>query len=89
MKGVHKSAARASSRSGTLGELKTEFGFKTGVSGAHTARTMMLADLTTLLGAAPGQANREVFNRLIVEENVLGKRTNSNRWLTARQLADL
>jgi hypothetical protein len=72
-----------------LGELKTEFGFKVGVSGAHTARTMMLADLTALLGAAPGEAKREDFNRLIVEENVLGKRTTSNRWLTARHLADL
>jgi hypothetical protein len=49
----------------------------------------MLADLTTLLGAAPGEAKREVFNRLIAEENILGKRTTSNRWLTARHLADL
>jgi hypothetical protein len=89
MKGVRKSAASASSSPVTLGELRTEFGFKVGVSGAHTARTMMLADLTTLLGAAPTGSKREDFNRLIVEENVLGKRTTSNRWLTARHLADL
>ena len=89
MKGVHQSAAKASSSPGTLGTLRTEFGFKVGVSGAHTARTMMLADLTTLLGAVPGEAKREDFNRLIVEENILGKRTTSNRWLTARHLADL
>jgi hypothetical protein len=74
---------------GTLGELRTEFGFKTGVSGAHTARTMMLADLAALLAAAPRKANREDFNRLIVEENVLGKRTTSNRWLSTRHLVDL
>jgi len=49
----------------------------------------MLADLTTLLCVAPGKAKREDFNRLIVEENILGKRTTSNRWLTARHLADL
>jgi hypothetical protein len=49
----------------------------------------MLADLTALLSAAPKTAKREEFNRLIVEENVLGKRTTSNRWLTARHLADL
>lgn len=49
----------------------------------------MLADLTALLDAAPKDAKRENFNRLIVEENVLGKRTTSNRWLTARHLADL
>jgi len=69
--------------------LRQEFGFKTGVSGAHTARPMMLADLNTLVGTAPAQAKREDFNRMIVEENVLGKRTTSNRWLTARHLTDL
>lgn len=74
---------------GTLGVFRPDFGFKTGASGAHTARTMMLADLTTLLAAAPAEAKRENFNRLIVEENILGKRTTSNRWLTARHLADL
>ncbi|MCL5098270.1 MAG: DUF1819 family protein [Candidatus Omnitrophica bacterium] len=89
MKGVHQSAAKASSSPGTLGELRTEFGFKAGVSGAHTARTMMLADITALLVTAPKEAKREDFNQLIVEENVLGKRTTSNRWLTARHLADL
>ena len=89
MKGVHQSVARTSSIPGTLGTLRTELGFKTGISGAHTARTMLLADLTALLGAASGEAKRENFNRLIVEENILGKRTTSNRWLTARHLADL
>lgn len=49
----------------------------------------MLADLAALLSAALAHAKREDFNRLIVEENVLGKRTSSNRWLTARHLADL
>jgi hypothetical protein len=89
MKAVSALGPRVVSGPGTLGALRAEFGFKTGVSGAHLARTMMLADLTTLLAAAPGNAKREDFNRLIVEENVLGKRTASNRWLTSRHLADL
>lgn len=89
MKSVLNPATSASSSPGNLGELKPEFGFKTGVSGAHTARTMMLTDLTALLGAAPTGSKREDFNRLIVEENVLGKRTTSNRWLTARHMTDL
>jgi hypothetical protein len=72
-----------------LGELRPDFGFKTGRSGAHAARTMMLADLGTLLAAAPEKAEREHFTRLIVEENALGKRTSSNRWLSAQHLADL
>jgi len=75
---------------GTLGELRTEFGFRAGVGGAHMARTMMLADLNTLLAAVKNKdATRDDFNRLIIEENALGKRTTSNRWLTARHLADL
>ena len=69
--------------------LRTDFGFKTGVSGVHAARTMMLIDLTMLLNSAPMDAKREDFNRLIVEENILGKRTTSNRWLTVRHLVDL
>jgi hypothetical protein len=90
MKGASRSAASVSGSPGTLGKLGTEFGFKTGVSGAHTARTMMLADLSTLLAAVKNKdAKRDDFNRLIVEANVLGKRTTSNRWLTARHLADL
>lgn len=89
MKAVSKAGPPVVSGPGTLGTLRREFGFKTGVSGAHTARTTMLADLTPLLAAAPKHAKREDFNRLVVEENVLGKRTTSNRWLTARHLADL
>lgn len=89
MKGASKSAASASGSPSPLGRLRREFGFKAGAGGAHMARTMMLADLTALLAAAPPEAKREEFNRLIVEENVLGKRTSSNRWLTARHLADL
>jgi hypothetical protein len=50
---------------------------------------MMLADLNALLAAAPAGTKREGFNRMIVEENVLGKRTTSNRWLSARHLTDL
>jgi hypothetical protein len=72
-----------------LGELKTAFGFKDGIGGAHTARTMMLAELSILLEAAPRAAKREDFKHLIVEENILGKRTASNRRLTATHLTDL
>jgi hypothetical protein len=84
MKGFRQSAASATDSPATLGKLRPEFGFKVGVSGVRAAWTMVLADLTTLLGAAPGEARREDFNRLIVEENILGKRTTNNRWLTAQ-----
>jgi len=41
-------------RPGTLGDLHADFGFKIGNGGAHSARTMMLADLTTLLAISKG-----------------------------------
>jgi hypothetical protein len=88
MSAAAKRLARAPKSPGSLGDLRREFGFKTGASGAHMARTMMLADVTALLAAAPKIARREEFNRLIVEENVLGKRTTSNRWLTAPHLVE-
>jgi hypothetical protein len=84
-----KSEAGATVCPGSLGELHTDLGFKAGSGGAHSARTMMLADLTALLSKAPARANRDDFNKLIVDENCLGKKTTSNRWLTARHLADL
>ncbi len=49
----------------------------------------MLTDLTALLSKAPAHAKRDDFNKLIVEDNCLGKKTTSNRWLTARHLANL
>lgn len=49
----------------------------------------MFAELRTLMTVAPESATRQDFNRLISEENVLGKRTSSNRRLTARHLTDL
>jgi len=74
---------------GNLGDLRPDLGFKAGSGGAHSSRTMMLADLTALLSSAPAEAKRDDFNKRIVEENCLGKKTTSNRWLTARHLADL
>lgn len=40
---------------------------------------MMLAELTKLLAAAPVDAGREDFRQLVLAENLLGKRTESNR----------
>jgi len=84
-----KSKIDVHSSPGNLGELRPSFGFKTGRSGAHAARTMMLADLVTLLDHAPKNATPDNFHELIIQANVLGKRTTSNRWLTAGHLADL
>ena len=72
-----------------LGSFPVEFGFRVGASGAHASRTLMVPDLTTLLDAVPKDADRARYIHLIVNENVLGKRTTSNRNLSAKYLVDL
>lgn len=66
-----------------------KFGFKYGESGAHAARTIMLADLETLFTIAPPDAPRELYHCLINERNVLHKATSRSRGLAFRHLADL
>lgn len=50
---------------------------------------MMLAELTTLLAATSPSTPRDEFRRLIVGENLLGKRTESNRIRADRYLSQL
>lgn len=66
-----------------------ELGFKSGVSGTHTSRTIMVDELSVLLASAGAATQREDFARLIVEENVLGKSTTSTRRITAQRLSEL
>lgn len=66
-----------------------DLGFKSGVSGTHTSRTIMLEDLSILLASAADTTRREDFTRLIVDENVLGKSTASTRRITAQRLSEL
>lgn len=65
------------------------FGFKTGVSGAHSARTMMLTDLTTLLNSTTSDETHNQLAGDVVEHNVLNKPTARARQLTVRHLTDL
>ena len=65
------------------------FGFRTGPSGAHSARTMMLAELSTLLDSiTPNESHDQLVND-VVEYNVLNKPTAKARQLTVRHLTDL
>jgi len=66
------------------------FGFKFGKNSAHTARTMMVNELRTLLSWVDNpEAEKEEYIKAIVEDNCLGKRTAKNRELTARHLIEL
>lgn len=72
-----------------LDALPDDLGFRSGVRGTHTSRTMMLTELTTTLAAVPGTASLTEYREAVINENVLAKKTASNRRLTAQRLAEL
>src|SRR5207237_8871264 len=59
--------------------LVTHLGFRTGDRGTLTSRTIMLAELTTLLASVPAAASKAERRSAIACENVLGKKTTSTR----------
>lgn len=68
----------------------SKFGFRFGRASVHTARTMMLAELTTLLTVVDApDAGRSDYTEAIVEQNCLGKPSSNARSLTAEHLVDL
>lgn len=68
----------------------SDFGFIKEHGGAHTARTMMLEELTTLLDHVGMKGvSKEVYIAAIEEENCLAKPSGKARILTGRHLAAL
>ena len=66
-------------------DLLQRFGFKFSLSGAHTSRTIMLEELTTLISHVnSSEATREDYLRAIEHDNCLGKRSGKTRTLTYR-----
>ena len=59
------------------------------VGGVHTSRTLMSAELTELLRAIPIDAVAADYEHAIVNENVLGKSTISNRKKTHKRMGEL
>lgn len=66
-----------------------KFGFKFGKNGAHSSRTMMLAELKLLFSATPVSASLKQYQSDIITYNCLNKSTESTRKLTYRHLKDL
>lgn len=64
-------------------------GFRFGDKGTHTSRTMMLAELSTVLEAVSQPADRQAFTDAIVDMNCLGKSTTATRRLTDQRLSEL
>lgn len=66
-----------------------EMGFHFGVNGAHAARTMMYAEMETLLSRVAASAAFSEYFAQVVQLNVLGKPTKKARELTLRHLGSL
>ncbi len=68
---------------------RARLGFVDGERGAHSHATLMVRDLHTLFDALPAEAGPADYARLVVDENVLGKRTSAARRHTLRNLVHL
>jgi hypothetical protein len=64
-------------------------GFRAGASSVHTSRTMMLAELSLMLERIGADACTTTYWSAIVEDNVLGKPTQTTRQRTAKRLVEL
>ncbi|WP_254060435.1 hypothetical protein [Halodesulfovibrio sp. MK-HDV] len=76
----------------TIAEQKnlTQLGFSFERGGAHTARTMMLDELSELLAfISKPEAEKSEYQQAIVDINCLRKRSGKTRTLTYRHLVDL
>jgi len=69
--------------------LANEYGFINEPVGAHSSRTMMLAELRLLLTACPQSASFEEYRSAIIDENVLLKKTVATRKVSFRWLREL
>jgi hypothetical protein len=67
-----------------------KFGFLYGKSGPHTARTLMLDELSVLIDTVNYEsASIDDYKRAIVEDNCLSKQSGKTRELTFRHLKEL
>ncbi|OOE59445.1 hypothetical protein BZG13_03545 [Salinivibrio sp. ML323] len=67
----------------------SQLGFKYGKSGAHSARSMMIEELTHLLFSRDESATKANYEEDIINFNILHKPTEKSRRLTYRHLVDL
>jgi len=69
--------------------LPVSLGFRGGTTSVHTSRTMMLDDLSLVLARVAPNATADAYISAIVDENILGKRTQTTRQRTAKRLTEL
>ena len=69
--------------------LPAVFGFHEGAGSVHTSRTMMLEELSLLLGRVSSDAKPAAYATAVEDDNLLGKPTRSTRQRTYQRLAEL
>ena len=75
---------------GGLGAVQaTKLGYRSGERGTHSSRTLMLAELTLLLGSVPCEAALSAYRDAVLMENCLGKRTAATRAISFQRLKEL
>jgi len=70
-------------------KLPESLGFRDAISSVHNSRTMMFAELSLILDHVGVNAKTSEYISAVVEQNVLGKPTQTTRKRTARLLVDL
>ena len=65
------------------------FGLKFSSGGAHISRTMMMQELDAVLANVPQGSGATDYREAILQENVLGKTTDSTRQKSLRHLREL
>lgn len=70
-------------------QLLQKLGFKHHAGGAHTSRTIMLNELSSVLESVPTGPNHQAYIEAIRDRNCLAKRSGRTRELTARHLTEL
>lgn len=66
-----------------------QLGLKFAGGGAHISRTMMLSELVAVLAAVPQGSHAVDYRDAILQNNVLGKTTDSTRQKSLRHLREL
>src|SRR5260370_14476298 len=69
--------------------LSIEYGFINEPVGAHSSRTMMLAELRLLLAVCPQYARLEEYRSAVIDENALLKKTVATRKASFRWIREL
>ena len=70
-------------------KIDESLGFRLGNKGTHSSRTMMLTELTAVLGAVPQEGTRKDYGDAVVDGNCLRKATTATRRLSLQRLCEL